>query len=90
MPKTSGGINAIGLLPTKKSKLEMKAKSLAKAKAWGDACTSNKTAAKDADCAQVNFSKALKAMSNAKSTRFTEMKEATSISTRRSAKRGMQ
>jgi hypothetical protein len=51
VPKTSGGINAISLSCTKKSKLEMKAKSLAKAKAWSNACTSNKTAVKDADCA---------------------------------------
>ncbi len=66
MPTTSGGIDAIGLSPTKKSKLEMKADSLAKAEAWSDAGASNKTAAKDAKCAQVNFNKALKAISNAK------------------------
>jgi hypothetical protein len=89
VPKASGGIDAIGLSPTKRSKLEMKAESLAKATAWSDARASNKTAVKEADCAQVNFSKALKAISNAKSTRFTETKEAARISTRRSAKRGM-
>ncbi len=90
MPKTSSSINAIGLSPTKKSKVEMKAKLLAKAKAWSNACASNKSAAKDVDCAQLNFSKALKAMSNAKSTRFTETKEAVRTLARCSTKRGMQ
>ncbi len=90
MPKPRGGINAICLSSTKKSKLEMKAKLLAKAKTWSNARASNKTAAKDANCAQVTFSKALKAMSNAKSTRFTKTKEAARTLNRRSAKRGMQ
>ena len=90
VPKTSSGIDAIGLSHTKKSKLEMKAALLAKAKTWSNAHSSNKTASKDADCAQVNFSKALKAMSNTKSTGFTETKEAARTLTRCSAKRGMQ
>ncbi len=68
----------------------MKVESLAKAKAWSDACASNKTAVKNANCAQVNFSKALEAMSNTKSTYFTETNEAARTLTRRSAKRGMQ
>jgi hypothetical protein len=68
----------------------MKAQLLAKAKAWSDAHASNKTAAKHTDCAQVNFSKALKATSNAKFTHFTETKEAARTSTRCSTKRGMQ
>ncbi len=90
VPKTNCGIDSIGLSPTKKSKLEMKAALLAKAKTWSNAHSSNKTASKDANCAQVNFSKALKAMSNTKSTGFTETKEAARTLTRCSAKRGMQ
>ncbi len=69
VPNIGGGIDAIGLSLTKKSKKETKAESLAKAKAWRDARASNKTSANDADGAQESFSKALKAMSNAKSTR---------------------
>ena len=89
VPNIGGGIDAIGLSLTKKSKKETKAESLAKAKAWSDARASNKTSANDADGAQESFRKALKAMPSAKSTRV-ETKEAARTSARRSAKRGMQ
>lgn len=81
--------DGLAMASTKKNKKEMKAESLAKAKAWSDARASNKTSANDADGAQESFRKALKAMPSAKSTRV-ETKEAVRTSTRRSAKRGMQ
>ena len=73
--------DGLAMASTKKNKKEMKAESLAKAKAWSDA--------RAADGAQESFIKALKAMPSAKSTRV-ETKEAARTSTRRSAKRGMQ
>jgi hypothetical protein len=89
VPKTGGGIDS-----TKKSKKEMKAGALAKAKAWSDSRVSAKTAkstrdqsivvaANEADYAQGNS----RAKSKVKSTRSTiEAKEAAATPARRSAR----